>query len=70
MQRMKTPFPPMPVRWLRPMSTAALALLLGLFPAWLRWLPRPGRWMETFRQVLAFPMYATAAWLACRSREG
>jgi len=39
-------------------------LLLGLFPAWLRLLPRPGRWMETLRQVLAFPMYATAAWLA------
>jgi len=43
---------------------AAPYLLLGLFPAWLRWLPRPGRWMETFRQSLAFPMYATAAWLA------
>ena len=43
---------------------AAPYLLLGWFPAWLRWLPRPGRWMETFRQVLAFPMYATAAWLA------
>ncbi|TXL66178.1 protein-disulfide reductase DsbD family protein [Zeimonas arvi] len=39
-------------------------LLLGVFPAWLRWLPRPGRWMESFRQALAFPMYATAAWLA------
>ncbi len=39
-------------------------LLLGLFPAWLRWLPRPGRWMETLKQALAFPMYATAAWLA------
>ena len=39
-------------------------LLLGLFPAWLRLLPRPGRWMESFRQALAFPMYATAAWLA------
>ncbi len=38
-------------------------LLLGFFPGWLRWLPRPGRWMETFRQSLAFPMYATAAWL-------
>ncbi|MCO5106484.1 MAG: thioredoxin family protein [Burkholderiaceae bacterium] len=43
---------------------AAPYLLLGLFPGWLRWLPRPGRWMETFRQLLAFPMYATAAWLA------
>jgi thiol:disulfide interchange protein/DsbC/DsbD-like thiol-disulfide interchange protein len=39
-------------------------LVLGWFPQWLRWLPRPGRWMETFKQVLAFPMYATAAWLA------
>ena len=39
-------------------------LLLGWFPAALRWLPRPGRWMETLRQLLAFPMYVTAAWLA------
>jgi thiol:disulfide interchange protein DsbD len=38
-------------------------LLLGWFPAWLRWLPRPGRWMETLRQFLAFPMLATSAWL-------
>lgn len=39
-------------------------LLLGWFPAWLRWLPRPGRWMESLRQFLAFPMLATSAWLA------
>jgi thiol:disulfide interchange protein/DsbC/DsbD-like thiol-disulfide interchange protein len=39
-------------------------LLLGLFPAWVRHLPKPGRWMQTLRQALAFPMYATAAWLA------
>jgi thiol:disulfide interchange protein/DsbC/DsbD-like thiol-disulfide interchange protein len=39
-------------------------LLLGAFPAWVKRLPRPGRWMQTLRQVLAFPMYATAAWLA------
>jgi thiol:disulfide interchange protein DsbD len=39
-------------------------VLLGLFPTWLSWLPRPGRWMETLRQILAFPMYASAAWLA------
>ena len=43
---------------------AAPYVLLGLVPAWLRMLPRPGRWMETLRQALAFPMYATAAWLA------
>jgi thiol:disulfide interchange protein DsbD len=39
-------------------------LLLGWFPAWLGWLPRPGRWMESLRQFLAFPMLATSAWLA------
>ncbi len=39
-------------------------LLLGSFPGWLRWLPRPGRWMESLRQFFAFPMFATSAWLA------
>jgi thiol:disulfide interchange protein DsbD len=38
-------------------------LLLSISPALLRRLPRPGPWMERFRQVLAFPMYGTAAWL-------
>jgi thiol:disulfide interchange protein DsbD len=39
-------------------------LVLGFFPALLAWLPRPGRWMESLRQFLAFPMLATAAWLS------
>lgn len=38
-------------------------LLLGMFPAVARRLPRPGAWMVTLRQAMAFPMYATAAWL-------
>ena len=38
-------------------------LLLSYSPALLRRLPKPGPWMERFRQFLAFPMYATAAWL-------
>jgi thiol:disulfide interchange protein DsbD len=42
---------------------AAPVLLLAYFPAVLRRLPRPGAWMETFKQVLAFPLYATVAWL-------
>jgi len=46
------------------LGMAAPYVLLGFFPQALRVLPRPGRWMETFRQALAFPMYATAAWLA------
>ena len=38
-------------------------LLIGFVPALARLLPKPGRWMETLKQVLAFPMYLTAAWL-------
>ncbi|RDS80162.1 protein-disulfide reductase [Dyella monticola] len=39
-------------------------LAVGFVPALSRWLPRPGAWMETLKEVLAFPMYLTAAWLA------
>ena len=39
-------------------------LLIGFIPALAHRLPRPGAWMETFKQALAFPLYLTAAWLA------
>ena len=39
-------------------------VLLSCFPAWLKRLPRPGPWLETFKQALAFPIYATVVWLA------
>ncbi|MDR7069847.1 thiol:disulfide interchange protein DsbD [Pseudoxanthomonas japonensis] len=38
-------------------------LLIGFVPALANRLPRPGAWMETLKQVLAFPMYLTAVWL-------
>jgi thiol:disulfide interchange protein len=38
-------------------------LLLGFFPALGAWLPRPGAWMETFKQAMAFPLYFTVVWL-------
>ena len=38
-------------------------LLLSWFPGWRRALPRPGPWMIRLKQVLAFPLYATVAWL-------
>lgn len=38
-------------------------LAVGFVPALAHLLPKPGRWMETLKQVLAFPMYLTAAWL-------
>ena len=38
-------------------------LLVGFIPALASRLPKPGAWMETVKQVLAFPMYLTAVWL-------
>ncbi|GHA04949.1 thiol:disulfide interchange protein DsbD [Arenicella chitinivorans] len=38
-------------------------LVLSWVPAWTRWLPKPGVWMQRVQQFLAFPMYATAVWL-------
>ena len=38
-------------------------LLASAVPAVARALPRPGAWMATFRHLMAFPMFATVAWL-------
>ena len=38
-------------------------LLVCASPAARGWLPKPGAWMAVFRQLLAFPMFATAIWL-------
>ncbi|MBE8716704.1 protein-disulfide reductase DsbD family protein [Cellvibrio polysaccharolyticus] len=38
-------------------------LLLCYAPGLARYLPKPGGWMETFKEVLAFPLYLTAIWL-------
>jgi thiol:disulfide interchange protein/DsbC/DsbD-like thiol-disulfide interchange protein len=38
-------------------------LAASWWPAIARALPRPGAWMNTFRQLMAFPMFATVVWL-------
>ena len=38
-------------------------LAASWWPAIARALPRPGAWMNTFRQLMAFPMFATVLWL-------
>lgn len=38
-------------------------LLISAVPAARRLLPKPGAWMLTFKQLLAFPILATAIWL-------
>jgi len=42
---------------------AAPYVILSSMPGLLARLPRPGPWMETLKQALAFPMYATVVWL-------
>ncbi len=38
-------------------------LLLSLFPALVDYLPRPGAWMESFKQAMSFLLFATAGFL-------
>lgn len=39
-------------------------VVLASSPALLRFVPRPGPWMETLKQVLGFLLFATVIWLA------
>jgi thiol:disulfide interchange protein DsbD len=42
----------------------SLPFVLLSFAPWMRRvLPKPGAWMDTLKQIFAFPVYATAAWL-------
>jgi thiol:disulfide interchange protein len=45
------------------LGLAAPYVVLSSMPGLGRLMPRPGRWMEVFKQALAFPMYAATAWL-------
>ncbi len=38
-------------------------VLLSSFPSWLERLPKPGPWMSSLKQALAFPLFATTIWL-------
>ena len=38
-------------------------ILLTWIPAWRNKLPRPGAWMNHFKQAMAFPLFMTAVWL-------
>ncbi len=38
-------------------------LLLAIFPQLLRFIPKPGAWMEIFKQLMGFVMLATVLWL-------
>ncbi len=38
-------------------------ILLGIFPSLVKYLPRPGAWMESLKQGLSFLLFAAAAWI-------
>jgi|SRR5690554_2288662 len=45
------------------LGLAAPFLLLGFVPGFAKVLPKPGVWMDTFKQWMAVPMYITTVWL-------
>ncbi len=45
------------------LGLALPVVALAFFPKLLRFLPKPGAWMVTFKQFMAFPLYATVVWL-------
>lgn len=45
------------------LGLAAPYVVLSWKPGWLRFLPKPGPWMQRFKVAMGFPMMATAVWL-------
>jgi thiol:disulfide interchange protein len=45
------------------LGLASPYLFLTLNPGWSKWMPRPGRWMETLKQLTALPLLLTVVWL-------
>ena len=45
------------------LGLAAPFLMIAYIPAFARFLPKPGAWMETFKQFMGFTLVATTVWL-------
>jgi thiol:disulfide interchange protein len=45
------------------LGLASPYVLLSFQPRWLKFLPKPGAWMEKFKIAMGFPMLATAVWM-------
>lgn len=48
---------------------AAPFILLAAQPAWVRFVPRPGKWMKTFEEVMGFLLLCTVVWLVNPLRD-
>ena len=45
------------------LGLASPYIMLSWNPAWLKFLPKPGAWMEKFKVAMGFPMLVTVVWL-------
>lgn len=45
------------------LGMASPYLVIGAFPGLVKWLPKPGAWMETFKQVMGFVLLGTVVYL-------
>jgi thiol:disulfide interchange protein DsbD len=45
------------------LGMASPYLLIGVFPSLISFLPKPGAWMETFRQLMGFALFVAVVWL-------
>ena len=45
------------------LGLASPYVVLSWNPSWLKYLPKPGAWMEKFKIAMGFPMLATVMWL-------
>jgi thiol:disulfide interchange protein len=44
-------------------------IVIGAFPKLIRFLPKPGAWMETFKHIMGFVLLATVIWLLSNIRQ-
>ncbi|HUY32123.1 MAG TPA: cytochrome c biogenesis protein CcdA [Pirellulales bacterium] len=45
------------------LGMASPYLLIGVFPGLIHFLPKPGAWMDTFKQLMGFVLLGTVVWL-------
>jgi suppressor for copper-sensitivity B len=45
------------------LGMASPYLLIGAYPQLMRWLPKPGAWMDTFKQLMGFALLGTVVYL-------
>ena len=45
------------------LGMASPYLLIGIFPKLISFLPKPGAWMDTFKQVMGYVLLGTAVWI-------